>query len=195
MHSIQFELTHAGSLQGRLGRMGIHVWSGSVPGLGPVELTSPAETDAQREELGAWVSGHGIPPMTFWGYGFRELPRLARISLTADGWTGKVKRRHLAVTARGRALRIEIAGRSYRYQVLDGKCRHELRREGAVVTMTRSQWRHPRSISGIAQGNADGLDIGLAVLLEGAYTRNLSFSGALYSWPGRFLSRLDVPDF
>ncbi|MFD3696990.1 hypothetical protein ACFWUZ_12690 [Streptomyces sp. NPDC058646] len=194
MHTIQFELTHAGSGRGRLGRMDIHAWAGSVPGFGPVELTSPAETDAQREGLGAWVSGQAVPPMTFWGYGFRNLPRLAQMTLTVDGWTGKVKRRHLAVTPHGRALRIEVAGRAYRYRVLDGKCRHELRRDGAVVTMTRSRWRHPQSISGIAQGGFDGLDIGLAVLMEGAYTRNLSFSGALWSWPGRFLSRMDLPD-
>lgn len=195
-HSVQFELTHTGSARGRLRLRATHTWAGTVPGFGPVELACPAEEDLLQETLTARVSGHGIPPMSFTGYEFRDLPRLATMTLTADGWTGTLRRRHLAVTARGRALRIEVAGRSYRYQVLGGKLRHELRREGAVVTMSRSGWRYPRTISGTGQGGVDGLDVGLAILLEGVYTRNLSFSGALYSWPGRFLSRLDdIPDF
>ncbi|MGW3569786.1 hypothetical protein ACWDSL_38995 [Streptomyces sp. NPDC000941] len=195
-HGIQFELTHRGSARGRLRKRATHTWAGTVPGFGPVELACPAEEDLSRETVTAWLSGHGVPPMSFTGIEFRDLPRLARTTLTADGWTGRLRRRHLAVTARGRALRIEIAERSYRYQVLGSKLRHELRREGAVVTMSRSEWRHPHAISGAGEGGCDGLDIGLAILMEGVYTRNLTFGGALYSWPGRFLSRLDdIPDF
>ncbi|MDX3225610.1 hypothetical protein [Streptomyces sp. ME19-01-6] len=198
-HAVHFELTHKGSAHGRLRKRATHTWAGDVPGSGPVELACPAEEDLAQDTIAAWVSGHGTPPMSFVGIDFRDRPRLARMTLTADGWTGRLTRRHLAVTARGRALRIEIAERSYRYQVLGSKLRHELRREGAVVTMSRSTWRHPRVLSGVGQGGFDGLDIGLAILLEGVYTRNLSFGGALYSWPGRFLSRLDVldllPDF
>ncbi|MFK4271854.1 hypothetical protein [Streptomyces milbemycinicus] len=194
--AVRFELIHSGPAQGRLRRRPTHTWAGAVPGYGPVELVCPAEEDLLRETVTAWVSGHGIPPMSFTGIEFRDLPRMAMMTLTADAWTGKLARRHLAVTARGRALRIAIAERSYRYQVLGSKLRHELRREGAVITMSRSSWRYPDTISGAGQGGFDGLDIGLAILLEGVYTRNLSFSGALYSWPGRFLSRLDdIPDF
>ncbi|MGY0058525.1 hypothetical protein ACWY4P_18565 [Streptomyces sp. LZ34] len=193
-HAVQFELTHRGSARGRLRKRATHTWAGTVPGFGPVELACPAEEDLARDTVAAWVSGHGIPPVSFAGIEFRDRPRLARMTLTADGWTGKLNRRHLAVTARGRALRIGVAERSYRYRVLGGKLRHELRREGAVITMSRSAWRHPRAISGAGEGGVDGLDIGLAILLEGVYTRNLSFGGALYSWPGRFLSRLDLLD-
>ncbi|BFO21161.1 hypothetical protein SHKM778_75490 [Streptomyces sp. KM77-8] len=78
--------------------------------------------------------------------------------------------------------------------MLDDKLRHELTRKGVVVTMARSEWRRPRTITGVAEGDADGLDLGLAILMEGVYTRNLSFGGAVYSWPGRFLSRLDPTD-
>ncbi|MEU0397357.1 hypothetical protein ABZ208_32215 [Streptomyces sp. NPDC006208] len=195
MNPIRFELAYVGPTHGRLRKRATHTWAGTIPGSGPVELMSPAEEDLNEETVSAWVSGHGIPPMCFLGIDFRNQPRLAGMTLTADGWAGKLKRRHLAVTARGRALRIDIAGRSYRYQVLGSKRRHELRREGAALTMSRSAWRHPQNISGIGQGNCDGLDIGLAILLESAHTRNLSFGGALYSWPGRFLSRLDLPDF
>ena len=63
------------------------------------------------------------------------------------------------------------------------------------MTTTRSEWRFPQTISGVWEGGADALDIGLAILMEGVYTRNLSFGGAVYSWPGRFLSRVDDLDF
>ncbi|GAA2352814.1 hypothetical protein [Streptomyces cuspidosporus] len=195
MNTIHFELVHQGSTPGRLLKRPRHTWAGTVPGFGPVELTCPAEEDLARDTLVSWVSGQGIPPMSFSGIDFRDRPRLAWMTLTADGWTADLKRRHLAVTAHRRALRIAVAGRSYRYRVLGDKLRHELWREGAVVTMSRSTWRHPRTVTGAAQGGFDGLDIGLAILMEGVYTRNLSFGGALYSWPGRFLSRLDdIPD-
>ncbi|WP_171162816.1 hypothetical protein [Streptomyces sp. I05A-00742] len=195
MHTVRFELVHAGSARGRLRKRATHTWTGTVPGSGTVELVCPAEEDLTRDTLTAWVSGETIAPMSFTGVDFRDRPRLARTTLTADGWTARVERRHFAVAAGRRALRIEIAGRSYRYRSLGGRLRHELRREGAVVAMTRSAERHPRRITGTGDGACDGLDLGLAVLLEGVYTRNLTFGGALYSWPGRFLSRVDVPDF
>ncbi|MEW2073946.1 hypothetical protein ACH4FA_08080 [Streptomyces sp. NPDC017966] len=191
MTTMEFQLVHTGSeLEGLLKRA-THTWSGTLPGLGAVELVYPLEVRASGDDLTARVSGEAIAPMVFRGVGFRGRPRMAHMKLGADGHTAKLRRRHLAVTRQGRALRIELAGRSYRYRVLGGKLRHELRREGAVVTMTRSGWRYPQTLSGVSQGGADALDLGLAILLEGVYTRNLSFSGALYSWPGRFLSRAD----
>ncbi|MGX1311949.1 hypothetical protein RKD24_002068 [Streptomyces calvus] len=195
MTTRQFRLVHAGASHGRLRRRPTYTWAGTLPGLGAVELVCPAEEHIERESLVAWVSGPVVPPMSFTGIAFRGLPRMAGMQLTADGWTARLRRRHLAVTERGRALRIELAGRSYRYRVLGGKLRHELRREGAVVTTTRSEWRFPQTISGVSEGDADALDVGLAILMEGVYTRNLSFGGAVYSWPGRFLSRVDDLDF
>ncbi|MBC2874237.1 MULTISPECIES: hypothetical protein [Streptomyces] len=197
MHDVRFTLAHAGSGRGRLRKRTSHTWSGTVPGSGPVELVCPAEEDLTRETLTTWVSGRGIPPMSFTGVGFRGRPRLARMELTADGWAARSRRRHFAVSAGGRALRIEVAGRAYRYRALRGR-RHELRRDGAVVTVAsagRVARRYPHTLTGDAQGAHDALDIGLALLLEGVYTRNLTFGGALYSWPGRFLTRVEIPDF
>ncbi|MFF9216327.1 hypothetical protein [Streptomyces viridosporus] len=195
MTAVQFRLTRTGPVRGRLLKRATHVtWTGTLPGFGTVELVCPVEARLSGDGLSARVSGGAIPPMVLRGIGFRGLPRMARMRLTADGHTAGPRRRHLAVTRRGRALRIDLAGRSYRYRVLDGRLRHELRREGAVVTTTRSRWRYPRTLAGVSQGHADGLDLGLAILLEAAYTRNLSFGGALYSWPGRFLSRANPSD-
>jgi hypothetical protein len=38
---------------------------------------------------------------------------------------------------------------------------------------------------------AEGSEFGIARVLEGVYTRNLSLSGALVSLPGRFLNRFN----
>ncbi|MFJ3722040.1 hypothetical protein ACIPYQ_05635 [Streptomyces sp. NPDC090045] len=169
-----------------------HSWSGSVSGLGPISLAFPVNRDMGGFSGHTTVSGVGLPHVLFSGVPFRGYPRMAGIELSVDGRPARVSRRHLGLTKRGRALRIRIDGRDYRYQVLGSKRQHELSRAGAAVRMSRSDWRLPSTISGTAQGQADGLDVALAVVLEGVYTRNLSFSGAVYSWPGRFFSRFDA---
>ncbi|MEU7468037.1 hypothetical protein AB0A94_05625 [Streptomyces sp. NPDC044984] len=192
MTTTRFQLVRTESERDRLLRRATRTWSGTLPGIGAVELTCPKEAWYSSSDQTVRVSGGAVPSMVFRGIGFRGLPRMARVKLTADAHQGRLHRRHLAVTRRGRALHVDLAGRSYRYRVLDSKLRHELSRKGVVVTMTRSRWRRPETLSGVAQGGADGLDLALAILLEGVYTRNLSFGGAVYSWPGRFLSREDL---
>ncbi|MDT0402816.1 MULTISPECIES: hypothetical protein [Streptomyces] len=194
MDTMRFELTRAEFERRRLLRRATYVWSGTLPGIGEVRLTCPRESWHSGEKQTARVAGEGVPTLAFRGVRFRGLPRMAHMQLSAGVNNCRPRRRHLAVRRSERALRIEVRGRSYRYRVLDDKRRHELTRKGVVVTMTRSEWRRPRTISGVAEGDADGLDVGLAILLESVYTRNLSFGGAVYSWPGRFLSRLDPTD-
>lgn len=194
MTTVRFQLTRAESERGRLLKRATYVWSGTLPGIGVVRLTCPREAWHSGEKQTARVTGEAIPPMVFRGVRFRGLPRMAHMRLGVGVDTCRPRRRHLAVGRSARALRIDLAGRSYRYQVLDSKLRHELTRKDVVVAMTRSEWRRPRTLSGVAQGDADALDLGLAILLEGVYTRNLSFGGAVYSWPGRFLSRMDPTD-
>lgn len=191
MTTTQFQLARTGPDRGRSPRRTTHTWTGTLPGFGTVELAYPLDVGVSGDDLTARVSGEAIAPMVFRGIGFRGRPRMAHMKLGADGHQAELRRRHLAVTQQGRALRIRLFGRSYRYRVLGDKLRHELRREAAAVTMTRSEWRYPRTLSGVSGGETDALDLGLAILLEGVYTRNLSFGGAVYSWPGRFLSRMD----
>ncbi len=57
--------------------------------------------------------------------------------------------------------------------------------------MRRSSWNKPQKLSGTCSGAADALDIGIAVVMEGVNTRNLSALGALVSSPGRFVNRLN----
>ncbi|MGE7391726.1 hypothetical protein ACQKM2_40260 [Streptomyces sp. NPDC004126] len=189
MSTGRFELAYTGGVHGYAGRMATHMWSGTVDGFDPVELRYPVESLYDGTYYASEVVGQGIPSMVFRGIEYGGRPRLAKMELQTDGWEAKVKRRSLAVSRHGRALRIDVAGRSYRYLSVGGRKKHELRREGASVTVTRSEWRLPRRIAGTCQGRVDGMDIGLAILLEATYSRNLTFCGALYSWPGRFLTR------
>ncbi|MFD9307496.1 hypothetical protein ACFWCB_33290 [Streptomyces sp. NPDC060048] len=196
MTTIHFELSYTGATEGLVYKTSTHGWSGSVPGFGAVELKFPLECVDRNINLllgAAW--GESFPSVTFIGIGFRDYLRMAEMQLNVNEWPAVFKRRRLAVTRRGRALRINVYGRDYRYQVLEGKRRHALVRDGASVTTTRSEWRHPRTISGVAEGNIDNVDVALAIALQSMYTRNLTFGGALYSLPGRMLSRADLPDF
>ncbi|MFF5843211.1 hypothetical protein ACFY74_17250 [Streptomyces massasporeus] len=59
------------------------------------------------------------------------------------------------------------------------------------MRMTRSSWGNPSTLSGAWSGEADAPDIGIALVLEGVYTRNLSLPGALVSLPGRFFNRFN----
>ncbi|MFT2016134.1 hypothetical protein ACMA1D_09865 [Streptomyces sp. 796.1] len=94
------------------------------------------------------------------------------------------------LTRRSRALRIEVLGRDYVYVELGRRRRHELRRDGARVRMTRSSWHLPKSVGGTWHGPVDAVDIGLAILFEAVNTRSLSGWGAVASGPGRLLSRV-----
>ncbi|MBT2446017.1 hypothetical protein J7F03_02720 [Streptomyces sp. ISL-43] len=196
MHSISFELSYAGATEELVYKASTHAWSGSVPGFGSIELKFPmqrVDRDANLLLGAAW--GENFPAVTYISIGFRNYLRMADMQLNVNEWPALFKRRRLALTRRGRALHINVWGRDYRYQVLAGKRQHVLLRDGASITTTRSEWRHPRKISGVAQGNIDNVDVALAIALQSMYTRNLTFGGALYSLPGRMLSRADLPDF
>ncbi|MFD3539760.1 hypothetical protein ACFWUQ_09705 [Streptomyces sp. NPDC058662] len=196
MHTIPFELIYRGPAEGDIERVTTHAWTADVPGFGPIEMRFPIKyTERVHGILLSAAWGERFPTITFAGVGFRYHLRMAMMELTVNEYPAVFKRSRLALTRSGRALRINVCGRDYRYQVAGGKRQHLLVRDGASVTTTRSEWRHPRKVSGVAQGNVDNVDIALAIALQSMYTRNLTVGGALYSLPGRMLSRADLPDF
>ncbi|MEV6956404.1 hypothetical protein [Streptomyces sp. NPDC051183] len=196
MHNIAFQLAYRGPVEGYIERTVTHAWSGDVPGFGPIELQFPIKRiDRQNNLLLTSAWGERFPSVVLAGGGFRNHVEMHMLELTVNEWPAVFKRRRLALTRRGRALRINVCGRDYRYQVSGGKRQHALLRDGAGVSTTRSQWRHPRTVTGVARGDVDNVDIALAVVLQSLYTRNLTFGGALYSFPGRFMNRADLPDF
>jgi hypothetical protein len=165
---------------------------GQVNGLGGVQLSFPTDySDYPSEYCEVAVSGENFPLTTYLGLRYLRRPLLARGELRVDWDPADLSRHMWWPGKKGRALRIATKGRSYLYAQRDGKCSHSLERHGASVHMTRSSWRNPRTIMGSCFGNADALDISIALVLEGVYTRNLSAAGALVSLPGRFLNRFN----
>ncbi|WP_257027862.1 MULTISPECIES: hypothetical protein [unclassified Streptomyces] len=163
-----------------------------MDGLGRIELAFPTEhSDYPSEYCEVAVSGEGFPLITYLGLRYLRRPLLARGELRVDWDPADLSRNVWWPGKKGRALRIRVKGRTYTYAERGGKRRHELVRPGAAVCMTRSSWRNPSTLSGTWSGEADALDIGIALVLEGVYTRNLSMPGALVSLPGRFLNRFN----
>ncbi|MEW2266355.1 MULTISPECIES: hypothetical protein [unclassified Streptomyces] len=188
MSGVSFELQRAASTRGRKGE--IYSWIGEVSGLGRIELSFPTEhSDYPAEYCEVAVTGDSFPLVTYLGLRYLRRPLLARGEMRVDWDPADLSRNLYWWGRRGRALRIQVKGRSYEYAQVGGKCSHELSRAGAGVRMRRSSWNNPRTLSGTCSGAADSLDIAVAVVLEAVYTRNLSAPGALVSMPGRFLNR------
>jgi hypothetical protein len=130
------------------------------------------------------VSGEGFPLVTYLGLRYLRRPLLARGELRVDWDPADLSRNVWWPRKKGRALCVRVKGRTYTYAERGGKRSHELVRPGVGVRITRTP-------SGTWRGEADALDIGIALVLEGVYTRNLSLPGALVALPGRFLDRFN----
>ncbi|MFF7766769.1 hypothetical protein ACFZC7_09635 [Streptomyces massasporeus] len=190
MGGLTFELKRATSTRGARGD--VHLWAGEVDGLGRIELAFPTEhSDYPSECCEVAVSGEGFPLVTYLGLRYLRRPLLARGELRVDWDPAELSRNVWWPGKKGRALRIRAKGRTYTYAERGGQRSHELVRPGVGVRITRSSWRSPSTLSGTWRGEADAVDIGIALVLEGVYTRNLSLSGALVSLPGRFLNRFN----
>lgn len=137
------------------------------------------------------MSGEGFPLVTYLGLGYLQRPLLARGELNVDWEPAELSRNRWLLTRNARALRIRTKRRSYAYTQRGGKRDHELVRTGAAVHMRRSSWVKPRTITGTCSGDVDSLDIAIALVLEGVYTRNLTVYGALVSLPGRAINRFN----
>ncbi|MFD8521799.1 hypothetical protein ACFV2D_17510 [Streptomyces capillispiralis] len=190
MSGITFELQRAPSFRGSRGE--ILSWIGDIAQLGRIELTFPADhSDYPTTYTEVAVSGNSFPLVTYLGLGYLQRPLLARGDLNVDWEPAALSRNTWLPTRNARALRIQVKGRSYIYTQQGGKRGHQLVRTGATVQMRRSSWVKPRTITGTCSGDADSLDIAIALVMEGVYTRNLTLYGALVSLPGRVLNRFN----
>ncbi|WP_078913957.1 hypothetical protein [Streptomyces sp. NRRL S-37] len=171
-------------------------WRGTVGQLGSVELVVPAleivAVSEPREMIGAMVTGDSIPMSSFKGIRYGGRPRLAEGKLSVAGQHASFTRKALRMSRSGRALKIWAVGREYRYREEGNRRHHVLERPESRIAMTRSSTVNPERISGVAYGAVDSVDISVAILFEGVYTRNLSFRGAVISTPGRFLDGLST---
>lgn len=174
----------------------VNFWRGTVGQLGSVELIVPAlevvAASDPRELIGAMVTGENIPTSSFKGLRYGGLPRLAEGKLSVAEQRASFTRKTLRMSRTARALTIWAVGREYRYREVGNRRHHVLERPESRITMTRSSGANPTSISGTTHGAVDSVDISVAILFEGVYTRNLSFPGAMMSAPGRFLDSLSA---
>ncbi|MER7865899.1 hypothetical protein ABTZ90_02315 [Streptomyces cellulosae] len=133
------------------------------------------------------VSGDSFPSSLVSGWYLRPLSWSGELQVY---WDPADLFRNVHWSSRqGRALRVQVMGRSHTYVQFAGMRRHEPARPGAGVLTRRSSWNNPQTLSGVCSGSADALDIGLAVVLEVVYTQNPSMFGTLLSIPERFLNR------
>ena len=192
MPQFSFELERFTNTVTSMNQRHVSFWRGDVGGLGPVELVVPAlevvPVTERAEYDGAMVTGENIPMSTFTALRYGGRPRVAEGKLNVAGQHASFTRKTLRLSRGGRALKIWAVGREYRYREEGSRRHHVLERPESRIVMTRSSGAaDPKSISGTAHGAVDSVDISLAILFEGVYTRNLSFRGALISAPGRFL--------
>ncbi|AXQ57971.1 hypothetical protein [Streptomyces koyangensis] len=194
MSELSFELRRSTNTVTSREQRHVAFWGGTVGRLGTVELVMPALEVVpvrDRDTDGAAVTGESVPPSSFTGLGYGGRPRLARARLQVAGQEAELSRNAWRAGREGRALRIRVVGREYRYQERGNRRHHVLERTGARVEMTRSSASAAAgTLRGAAGGAVDSVDLSLAILLEGVYTRNLSLRGALISAPGRLLDRL-----
>ncbi|SDJ93007.1 hypothetical protein [Streptomyces indicus] len=167
-------------------------YTGEVPGLGTVETWwENGERDGPYTNfIRHVVAGPGLPHAAFEGVQFGRMPLPARVRLQVAGQPGSVGRRRSGVTREGRALRIQAAGRSYRYRQGIRTVEHQLVRDGgAVVRVRRDRWRGSQQVEFSTSGPVDALDLTMALLLNGVYTRHMSQFGRWLTLPPRFLNR------
>ncbi|MDX2296161.1 MULTISPECIES: hypothetical protein [Streptomyces] len=165
-------------------------WAGAVPGLGYVELRYGAALERGGAFRQFSVGGERIPPAVFSGIDYAQMPLPSRPRLQVGPHTGTVSRRRSGLSRDGRALRIQLAGRAYRYRQGPTTCVHELLRPGVLVRVTRDDWYRPLRLDVQVEGPADAVDLSLALVLQGVYTRHLSQGGRWFSLPFRILNRL-----
>ncbi|MFF5314921.1 hypothetical protein [Streptomyces massasporeus] len=191
MSQFSFELERFANTVTSMNQRHVSCWRGDVGGLGPVELVVPAlevvPVTERADYEGAMVTGENIPMSSFKALRYGGRPRVAEGKLSVAGQHASFTRKSLRLSRGARALKVWAVGREYRYREDGNRRHHVLERPESRILMARSSASDPKTISGTAHGSADSVDISLAILFEGVYTRNLSFRGALISAPGRFL--------
>lgn len=191
MSQFSFELQRFTNTVTSMNQRHVNCWRGDVGGLGPVELVVPAlevvPISERAEYEGAMVTGENIPMSSFKALRYGGRPRVAEGTLSVAGQHASFTQKTLRLSRGARALKIWAVGREYRYREEGNRRHHVLERPASRILMARSSASDPEIITGTAHGAVDSVDISLAILFEGVYTRNLSFRGALISAPGRFM--------
>ncbi|MFH8500276.1 hypothetical protein [Streptomyces coeruleorubidus] len=134
-----------------------------------------------------------MPVTSFMGWAYGRKPSLYIAELSVGGAGVRLKRNRWAQTRAGRALRMQVAGREYRYVATSARHRDRtLIRNGVEVRTLRHGSGARKKATFTVLGPADATDLALAAVMCGVNTRNLTRAGAVRAFFARSLQWLDV---
>jgi hypothetical protein len=166
-------------------------YRGTAGGFGRIEVVYPSSRRGDRHVTE--VRGDTVPVTSFMGWAYGRKPSLYIAELSVGGAGVRLKRNRWAQTRAGRALRMQVAGREYRY--LATSARHgdrALIRNGVEVRIRRHGSGARKKATFTVLGPADATDLALAAVMCGVNTRNLTRAGAVRAFFARSLQWLDI---
>ncbi|WP_233288570.1 hypothetical protein [Streptomyces calvus] len=166
-------------------------YRGTVGEFGRIEVVYPARRHGDRHVTE--VSGDTVPVTAFdgWAYGRKPSLHLGQLGVGTAGI--RLKRNRWAQTRAGRALRMQVAGRAYRYLATSRRHRDRaLVRDGVEIRTSRHGRGARKKVTLTVLGPADATDLALAAVMIGVNTRNLTRGGAVRAFFGRSLDWLEI---
>lgn len=166
-------------------------YRGTAGEFGRIEVVYPAKRHGDRHVTE--VSGDSVPAASFSGWAYGRKPSLHMAQLSVGGAGIRLKRNRWAQTRAGRALRMQCAGREYRYLATGRRHRDRaLIRDGVEIRSGRHGSGARKKATFTVLGPADATDLALAAVLVGVNTRNLTRGGAVRAFFNRSLNWLEI---
>lgn len=161
-------------------------YRGSLGEFGRVAVETSAQP--RRPLYGTGIRGESVPPGGLQRVASWDKPSLLLGQLTVAGEGVPLRRNRWALSKQGRALRFEVAGRTYRYYATSPRHRHRaLAREGMEIETLRPRRGEGESATVSLPGHADATYVALALVMCGVNTRNLTQGGAVRTFFNRVL--------
>ncbi|MFJ3984086.1 hypothetical protein [Streptomyces fungicidicus] len=166
-------------------------YRGTAGEFGRIEVVYPVKRHGDRHV--AEVSGDALPATSFTGWAYGRKPSLLMGQLSVGGAGIRLKRNRWAQTRAGRALRMQVAGREYRYLATSRRHRDRaLIRDGVEIRTRRHGSGARKKATFTVLGPADATDLALAAVMCGVNTRNLTRGGAVRAFLNRSLNWLEI---
>ncbi len=166
-------------------------YQGTAGEFGRIEVVYPAKRHGDRHVTE--VTGDSLPVTFFDGWAYGRKPSFHLGQLSVGGVRIRLKRNRWAQTRAGRALRMQVAGREYRYLATSARHRDRaLIRIGVELRTSRHGRGARRKVTFTVRGPADATDLALAAVMCGVNTRNLTRGGAVRAFFNRSLNWLEV---
>ncbi|MEU1938638.1 hypothetical protein ACH49O_32035 [Streptomyces coeruleorubidus] len=166
-------------------------YRGTAGEFGRIEVVYPSSRHGDRHVTE--VRGDTVPVTSFMGWAYGRKPSLYIAELSVGGAGIRLKRNRWAQTRAGRALRMQVAGREYRYVATSARHRDRaLIRNGVEVRTLRHGSGARKKATFTVLGPADATDLALAAVMCGVNTRNLTRAGAVRAFFARSLQWLDI---